>query len=100
MRDTVHRVVPYFNNVIVPEIKSGKKILIVAHGNSMRALIKYLDKITDDGIVDVDIPNAIPLVYEFNEDFHPIRHYYLGDQKMIDEKIQKIKRIESFHLEK
>ena len=100
LRDTVHRVVPYFNNVIVPEIKSGKKILIVAHGNSMRALIKYLDKITDDGIVDVDIPNAIPLVYEFNEDFQPIRHYYLGDQKMIDEKIQKIKRIESFHLEK
>ena len=66
----------------------------------MRALIKYLDKITDDGIVDVDIPNAIPLVYEFNEDFQPIRHYYLGDPKMINEKIQKIKRIESFHLKK
>ena len=99
LRDTVHRVVPYFNNVIVPEIKSGKKILIVAHGNSMRALIKYLDKITDDGIVDVDIPNAIPLVYEFNEDFQPIRHYYLGDQKMINDKIQRIKRIESFHLD-
>ena len=100
LRDTVHRVVPYFNNVIVPEIKNGKKILIVAHGNSMRALVKYIDKITDDGIVDVDIPNAIPLVYEFNEDFQPIRHYYLGDPKMINEKIQKIKRIESFHLKK
>ena len=97
LKDTVHRVVPYFNNVIVPDVKSGKKIIVVAHGNSIRALVKYLDKLTDEEIVDVDIPNAVPLVYEFNENFEAIKNYYLGDPDVIHEKIQKIKKMESIH---
>ena len=97
LKDTVHRVVPYFNKVIVPDVKSGKKIIVVAHGNSIRALVKYLDKLTDEEIVDVDIPNAVPLVYEFNENFEAIKNYYLGDPDVIHEKIQKIKKMESIH---
>ena len=97
LKDTVFRVIPYFNDVIVPDIKSGKKIIVVAHGNSIRGLVKYLDKLSDEEIVDVDIPNAVPLVYEFNHLFEPIRHFYLGDEKVIQEKIQKIKKMESIH---
>ena len=97
LKDTVHRVVPYFNEVIVPDVKKGKKILVVAHGNSIRALVKYLDKLSDEEIVDVDIPNAVPLVYEFNENFEAIKNYYLGDEEVIKEKIQKIKKMESIH---
>ena len=94
LEDTVKRVIPYFDREIIPEIKKGKNILVVAHGNSIRGLIKYFDKLNDDEIVNVDIPNAIPLVYEFNENFEIIKRYYLGDKKMIDEKINKIKRLE------
>jgi 2,3-bisphosphoglycerate-dependent phosphoglycerate mutase len=97
LKDTVHRVVPYFNEVIVPDVKKGKKIIVVAHGNSIRALVKYLDKLSDEEIVDVDIPNAVPLVYEFNENFEAIKNYYLGDEEVIKEKIQKIKKMESIH---
>ena len=94
LKDTVKRVIPYFDKEIIPEIKKGKNILVVAHGNSIRGLIKYFDKLSDDEIVNVDIPNAIPLIYEFNENFEIIKRYYLGDKKMIDEKINKIKRLE------
>ena len=94
LEDTVKRLIPYFDREIIPEIKKGKNILVVAHGNSIRGLIKYFDKLSDDEIVNVDIPNAIPLVYEFNENFEIIKRYYLGDKKMIDEKINKIKRLE------
>ena len=94
LEDTVKRVIPYFDREIIPEIKKGKNILVVAHGNSIRGLIKFFDKLSDDEIVNVDIPNAIPLVYEFNENFEIIKRYYLGDKKMIDEKINKIKRLE------
>ena len=97
LKDTVHRVVPYFNEVIVPDVKKGKKIIVVAHGNSIRALVKYLDKLSDEEIVDVDIPNAVPLVYEFNENFEAIKNYYLGNEEVIKEKIQKIKKMESIH---
>ena len=76
------RVVPYFYKEIIPEIKKGKKILVVAHGNSIRGLIKYFDKLTDEEIVDMDIPNAVPLVYEFNENFETIKRYYLGGTLM------------------
>ena len=94
LEDTVKRVIPYFDKEIIPEIKKGKNILVVAHGNSIRGLIKYFDKLSDDEIVNVDIPNAIPLVYEFNENFEINKRYYLGDKNMIDKKINKIKRLE------
>ena len=94
LEDTVKRVVPYFYKEIIPEIKKGKKILVVAHGNSIRGLIKYFDKLTDEEIVDMDIPNAVPLVYEFNENFETIKRYYLGDENDINKKIMKIKKLE------
>ena len=94
LEDTVKRVMPYFYKEIIPQIKQGKKILVVAHGNSIRGLIKYFDKLSDDEIVNVDIPNAIPLVYEFNEKFEIIKRYYLGDENEINKKIMKIKRLE------
>ena len=94
LEDTVKRVMPYFYKEIIPQIKKGKKIIVVAHGNSIRGLIKYFDKLTDEEIVNVDIPNAIPLVYEFNEKFEIIKRYYLGDENEINKKIMKIKRLE------
>ena len=94
LEDTVKRVIPYFDKEIIPEIKKGKDVLVVAHGNSIRGMIKYFDKLSDEEIVDVDIPNAIPLVYEFNENFETIRRYYLGDVNKINEKINMIKKLE------
>ena len=79
LKDTVERVVPFWNESIAPAIKAGKRIVITAHGNSIRALIKYLDNIADDAIVGVNVPNGIPLVYELDADLKPIRHYYLGN---------------------
>jgi len=83
LKDTVARVMPIWNESIAPAVKSGKRVLIAAHGNSMRALIKYLDNISDDDIVGVNIPNGIPLVYELDENLKPIKHYYLGDADAI-----------------
>jgi 2,3-bisphosphoglycerate-dependent phosphoglycerate mutase len=79
LKDTVARVVPFWNDALAPAIKSGKRIVIAAHGNSIRALIKYLDGISDQDIVSLNIPNGFPLVYELDENLKPIRHYYLGD---------------------
>ena len=79
LKDTVARVVPYWDEVLAPAIKSGQRILISAHGNSIRALIKYLDNIGDADIVSLNIPNGIPLVYELDANLKPIKHYYLGD---------------------
>ncbi len=79
LKDTVARVLPFWNESIAPSIQSGKRVLIAAHGNSIRALVKYLDNISDEDIVGVNIPNGIPLVYELDADLKPIRHYYLGD---------------------
>ena len=79
LKDTVARVMPYWNEVLAPAIQSGQRILIAAHGNSIRALIKYLDNIGDNDIVGVNIPNGIPLVYELDANLKPIKHYYLGD---------------------
>jgi 2,3-bisphosphoglycerate-dependent phosphoglycerate mutase len=79
LKDTVSRVVPFWNEALAPAIKSGKRIVIAAHGNSIRALVKYLDGISDQDIVGLNIPNGIPLVYELDENLKPIRHYYLGD---------------------
>jgi 2,3-bisphosphoglycerate-dependent phosphoglycerate mutase len=70
---------PYWEETIVPTIKSGKKVLIAAHGNSLRALVKYLDNVSEEEIVGLNIPTGIPLVYELDEELKPIKHYYLGD---------------------
>ena len=79
LKDTVARVMPFWTESMAPAILSGKRILIAAHGNSIRALVKYLDGISDDEIVGLNIPNGIPLVYELDANLKPIRHYYLGD---------------------
>src|SRR5690606_4128776 len=83
LADTVERVVPYWNEAIAPAIRAGKRPLIVAHGNSLRALIRHLDNMSDDDIVKLNIPTGQPLVYELDEDLKPIRHYYLGDPEAI-----------------
>lgn len=79
LKDTVARVLPYWNSELAPAIKSGKRLLVAAHGNSIRALVKYLDNISDDDIVGLNIPNGIPLVYELDANLKPIKSYYLGD---------------------
>ncbi|MBH9578849.1 2,3-diphosphoglycerate-dependent phosphoglycerate mutase [Inhella proteolytica] len=83
LKDTVARVIPYWNDEIAPMIKSGQRVLIAAHGNSLRALIKHLDGISDSDIVGLNIPNGIPLVYELDADLKPIKSYYLGDAEAI-----------------
>ncbi len=81
LKDTVARFLPYWHGTIAPQIKAGRKVLIVAHGNSLRALVKYLDNISEEDIVGLNIPTGIPLVYELDDDLKPLRHYYLGDQE-------------------
>jgi len=83
LKDTVTRFLPYWHETIAPAIKSGKKVLIAAHGNSLRALVKYLDNISDEEIVKLNIPTGIPLVYELDKDLKPIKNYYLGDQEKV-----------------
>ncbi len=86
LKDTVERFLPYWKDTIAPSIKSGKKIIIAAHGNSLRALVKYLDKVPEDEIVGLNIPTGIPLVYELDDNLKPLKHYYLGDQEEIQKK--------------
>ena len=76
---TIDRVIPYWNDTILPRIKSGEKVIIAAHGNSLRALVKYLDNLSEDEILELNIPTGVPLVYEFDENFKPLKRYYLGD---------------------
>jgi 2,3-bisphosphoglycerate-dependent phosphoglycerate mutase len=83
LKDTVARVVPFWNDSIAPALTRGRRVLVAAHGNSLRALIKYLDGVSDDDIVGVNIPTAQPLVYELDDQLKPIRHYYLGDPEAI-----------------
>ena len=83
LKDTVNRVLPYWNTSIVPAIRGGQRVIIAAHGNSLRALVKYLDHISNAEIVELNIPTGIPLVYELDSDLHPIRNYYLGDPDTI-----------------
>jgi 2,3-bisphosphoglycerate-dependent phosphoglycerate mutase len=83
LKDTVERVLPLWNDSMAPAIKAGKRIVIAAHGNSIRALVKHLDQIGDADIVGVNIPNGIPLVYELDAQLRPITHYYLGDPQAI-----------------
>ncbi len=79
LKDTVDRVMPFWNEALAPAIKAGKRVVVAAHGNSIRALVKYLDDVSDEDIVGLNIPNGIPLVYELDANLKPIRHYYLGD---------------------
>lgn len=79
LKDTVRRVLPYWNEAVAPQVKAGQRVLIAAHGNSLRGLVKHLDGISDDEIPSVEIPTGIPLVYELNADLTPIRHYYLRE---------------------
>ena len=84
LKDTIVRVMPYWNSEIIPAIKAGKKILIAAHGNSLRAIVKHLDNISDKKIPHLNIPTGFPLVYELDEELKPKKHYYLGDTDAID----------------
>jgi 2,3-bisphosphoglycerate-dependent phosphoglycerate mutase len=90
LKDTVSRCLPYWHQEIAPMMKSGKRIVISAHGNSLRALVKYLDNVSDEEIVKVNIPTGVPLVYEFDPDLKPLRNYYLGDQEELKRKMQKV----------
>ncbi|NPC57116.1 2,3-diphosphoglycerate-dependent phosphoglycerate mutase [Caenimonas soli] len=82
LKDTVARVMPFWNETMAPAIKARRRVLVSAHGNSIRALVKYLDGISDSDIVGLNIPNGIPLVYELDDDLKPLRHYYLGDPEV------------------
>ena len=90
LKDTVERFLPYWEKTISPNVKNGKKVMIVAHGNSLRALVKHLDKISDDKILGLNIPTGIPLVYELDESLNPLKNYYLGNQDEINEKINSV----------
>jgi 2,3-bisphosphoglycerate-dependent phosphoglycerate mutase len=90
LKDTVDRFLPYWHETIAPAVKSGKKVVIAAHGNSLRALIKYLDKVSDADIVGLNIPTAQPLVYELDADLNPLRSYYLGDAAAIQAAMQAV----------
>ncbi|BFH61001.1 MULTISPECIES: 2,3-diphosphoglycerate-dependent phosphoglycerate mutase [Paenibacillus] len=87
LKDTIARVVPYWEAEIVPQIKAGKKVLVVAHGNSLRALMKVLENISDEDIIDLNIPTAVPIMYELDENMTPLRREFLGDRKGVQEKI-------------
>ncbi|WP_025041997.1 2,3-diphosphoglycerate-dependent phosphoglycerate mutase [Nitrosospira briensis] len=88
LQDTVARFLPYWNETIAPRVQSGQRILIAAHGNSLRALVMYLDNLSEQDVMELNIPTGVPLVYELEEDLKPIRSYYLGDQAAIEQAMQ------------
>jgi 2,3-bisphosphoglycerate-dependent phosphoglycerate mutase len=90
LKDTVERFLPCWHEVIAPTVRSGKRVLIAAHGNSLRALVKYLDNIPDDVIPEVNIPTGMPLIYELKEDLTPIRNYYLGDPEKVKKAMEAV----------
>jgi 2,3-bisphosphoglycerate-dependent phosphoglycerate mutase len=90
LKDTVERVLPCSHQVIGPTIRSGKRVLIAAHGNSLRALVKYLDHIPDEVIPELNIPTGMPLVYELDDDLNPIRNYYLGDPEKVKKAMEAV----------
>ncbi|MFX0106060.1 MAG: 2,3-diphosphoglycerate-dependent phosphoglycerate mutase [Candidatus Hodarchaeota archaeon] len=90
LKDTVARVLPYWHDTISPTIKAGKRILISAHGNSLRALVKYLDNMPDDEVVKLNIPTGVPLIYELDDDLKSITHYYLGDAEKVAQAIEAV----------
>jgi 2,3-bisphosphoglycerate-dependent phosphoglycerate mutase len=90
LKDTVTRFLPYWHGTIAPAVKSGKRVIIAAHGNSLRALVKYLDNVSDEEIVSMNIPTGIPLAYELDKDLKPIKHYYLGDPEEVKKAMEKV----------
>ena len=87
LKDTVDRSLPLWHKTIAPSVQSGEKVIIVAHGNSLRALVKYLNKISDEEIVELNIPTGVPLVYELDDELNPIKHYYLGNPEEIEKNV-------------
>jgi 2,3-bisphosphoglycerate-dependent phosphoglycerate mutase len=90
LKDTVDRVLPYWEETIVPDINSGKKVIIAAHGNSLRALVKHLDRMSEAEIMELNIPTGVPLVYEFDHAMKPLTHYYLGDEAEIAARMEAV----------
>ncbi len=90
LKDTVDRFLPFWHDTIAPTIKTGKKVIIVAHGNSLRALVKYLDNMSDEEILALNIPTGMPLVYELDENLKPLKHYYLGDEEAVKKAMQAV----------
>jgi 2,3-bisphosphoglycerate-dependent phosphoglycerate mutase len=90
LKDTVARTLPYWHEVIAPVVRSGKRVIIAAHGNSLRGLVKYLDNVSEADIVGLNIPTGIPLVYELDDDLKPLRHYYLGDPDAVAKAAQAV----------
>ena len=90
LETTIERVIPYFEDTIKKDIQDGKRVIISAHGNSLRALVKYFDKMSDEDIVGVNIPTAVPLVSEFDDDMNVIKHYYLGDPETLKAKMEAV----------
>lgn len=90
LKDTVARFLPLWNEMIAPAVKAGKKVLIAAHGNSLRALVKYLDKVSEAEIVGLNIPTGVPLVYELDAELVPIKHFYLGDEEAVKQAMQTV----------
>jgi 2,3-bisphosphoglycerate-dependent phosphoglycerate mutase len=90
LKDTVARFLPIWHETIAPEIRKGRRVLIVAHGNSLRALVKYLDNISEEDIVGLNIPTGIPLVYELDDDLRPLKKYYLGDQEAVQRAVNAV----------
>jgi len=90
LKDTVARFLPYWHETIAPVVRSGKRVIISAHGNSLRALVKYLDNVSDQEIVGLNIPTGIPLVYELDDNLRPIKHYYLGDPEEVKKAMEAV----------
>ena len=90
LETTIERAVPYFNEVIKKDMLAGKRVVITAHGNSLRALVKYFDNLSDKEIINVNIPTGVPLVYEFDQNFKTLKHYYLGDQEALKAKMEAV----------
>ena len=90
LKDVVARFLPHWHDTLAPAVKSGRKVIIAAHGNSLRALVKYLDQVSDEAIVSLNIPTGIPLVYKLDGDLKPIKHYYLGDPEKVQAAIQSV----------
>jgi 2,3-bisphosphoglycerate-dependent phosphoglycerate mutase len=90
LKDTVARFLPYWHEVIAPVVRSGKRLIITAHGNSLRALVKYLDNISDEKIINLNIPTGMPLVYELEDDLKPIKSYYLGDPEAVKKAMEAV----------
>lgn len=92
LKDTIDRVIPYFNEVIKKDMLAGKRVLIAAHGNSIRSLVKYLDNLSEEEIIEVNIPTGVPLVYEFDSEFNVTNKYYLGDQEAVKAQMEQVAR--------